>query len=106
MINKMILNTLEEAKLRASRIAFNNRDNKAEFDKYIQLEEDYGNLIKQLSEPPAKQQTNDKATELIPVVVVSEAELFCQDCRYDKSETYHDKMWCRDCRQKDRFKAK
>jgi hypothetical protein len=29
----------------------------------------------------------------------------CSDCKYDKAETYHDKMWCRDCGQKDRFKA-
>ena len=42
----------------------------------------------------------------IDSVVVSEAELFCRDCKYDKADTYHDKMWCGDCRQKDRFKAK
>lgn len=33
-------------------------------------------------------------------------QFFCRDYRYDKAETYHDKMWCRDCRQKDRFTAK
>ena len=32
-------------------------------------------------------------------------QLVCRNCKYDKSETYHDKMWCMDCRQKDRFTA-
>ena len=39
-------------------------------------------------------------------VVGQSEQLFCRDCKYDKAETYHDKMWCIDCRQKDRFKAK
>jgi pentatricopeptide repeat protein len=47
----------------------------------------------------------DVAFALYDVVGQSE-QLFCRDCKYDKAETYHDKMWCRDCRQKDRFKAK
>ena len=42
----------------------------------------------------------------IPDVVGRSEQLFCRDCKYDKAETYHDKMWCRDCRQKDRFTAK
>ena len=32
--------------------------------------------------------------------------LSCSDCKYYKAETYHDKMWCKDCRQKDRFEEK
>ena len=27
----------------------------------------------------------------------------CADCRYHKAESYHDKMWCRDCTQKDKW---
>jgi len=27
----------------------------------------------------------------------------CKNCKYFKGETYHDRMYCRDCRQKDRF---
>lgn len=46
-----------------------------------------------------------KRLDLYNVVGRSE-QLFCRDCKYDKAETYHDKMWCRDCRQKDRFTAK
>jgi len=42
----------------------------------------------------------------INVVVGQSEHLFCRDCKYYKAETYHDKMWCRDCRQKDRFKEK
>lgn len=34
----------------------------------------------------------------IPDVVGQSEQLFCRDCKYDKAETYHDKMWCRDCR--------
>ncbi len=42
----------------------------------------------------------------IPRVVGRSEQLVCRDCKYNKAETYHDKMWCRDCRQKDRFTAK
>lgn len=36
----------------------------------------------------------------------NEVEVLCINCKYDKAETYHDKMWCRDCQEKNRFKAK
>ena len=42
----------------------------------------------------------------IPVVVRQSEQLFCRNCKYDEAKSFHDKMWCRDCRQKDRFKAK
>lgn len=32
------------------------------------------------------------------------AELNCENCTYYKGESYHDKMWCRDCQQKNHFK--
>ena len=31
----------------------------------------------------------------------------CENCKYHKSEKYHDMMWCRDCNSnKNHFKAK
>lgn len=30
----------------------------------------------------------------------------CEDCIYFKSSSYHDKMWCRDCQQHNKFKPK
>jgi len=27
----------------------------------------------------------------------------CESCKYFKSERYHDKMWCIDCQQNNRF---
>jgi len=30
-------------------------------------------------------------------------EKSCTDCRYSKRKGYHDVMYCRDCRQMDRF---
>ena len=29
----------------------------------------------------------------------------CSKCRFYNSETYHDKMWCRDCQQMNHFEA-
>jgi hypothetical protein len=31
------------------------------------------------------------------------SESVCSTCRFNKSNTYHDKMWCRDCRQGNHF---
>lgn len=39
-------------------------------------------------------------------VVGRSEQLFCCDCKHFKAITYHDKMYCRDCMQKDRFTAK
>ena len=56
--------------------------------------------------------TNDEVSNLvddlvkllaIPDVVPCLLEKQCSNCKYNNSETYHDKMWCRDCRQKDRY---
>ena len=41
----------------------------------------------------------DKTTEI-------EEKKKCTDCEYFEGESYHDKMYCRDCRQMDRFKKK
>jgi hypothetical protein len=30
-------------------------------------------------------------------------ESVCYTCRFNKSITYHDKMWCRDCQQKNHY---
>jgi hypothetical protein len=27
----------------------------------------------------------------------------CSTCRFNKSNTHHDKMWCRDCQQKNHY---
>lgn len=32
-------------------------------------------------------------------------KLECATCVYNEGESYHDKMWCRDCRQKDRHRT-
>ena len=30
----------------------------------------------------------------------------CKNCKYDKVKSEHDKMWCRGCKQKDRYAPK
>jgi len=42
----------------------------------------------------------------LPYVSNTEGELFCRDCIHNKATSYASQMWCRDCRQKDRFEAK
>jgi hypothetical protein len=31
------------------------------------------------------------------------SDAVCSTCRFNKSNTYHDKMWCRDCQQKNHY---
>ena len=38
--------------------------------------------------------------------LIDSKHISCQNCKYHEADTYHDKMWCRDCRQMDRFKSK
>ena len=33
-------------------------------------------------------------------------EVKCKNCKYHHSIKYHDKMWCRDCQQKNKFESK
>ena len=39
----------------------------------------------------------------VRVIQQNSEEKTCQQCKYFNEETYHDKMYCRDCRQRDRF---
>ena len=61
-------------------------------------------LHKQLYEK-AKANGADKSTEpaLHKHIVSNNEVACCGNCKYFKGETYHDRMYCRDCRQKDRF---
>lgn len=47
-----------------------------------------------------------KSIDMKNTIIVDIKEKFCEQCEYFKSQKYHDVMWCRDCRQKDRFKLK
>jgi hypothetical protein len=43
----------------------------------------------------------ETTTEILHQPTVSDA--VCSTCRFNKSNTYHDKMWCRDCQQKNHY---
>jgi len=36
----------------------------------------------------------------------NEVAVSCLNCHYEIAESYHDKMWCRDCKQHNHFKAR
>lgn len=36
----------------------------------------------------------------------NEVAVSCLNCHYEIAESYHDKMWCRDCKQYNHFKAR
>ena len=67
---------------------------------YLFGKNEYGRWMAEFANHVLAEQKLDIAN-----VVGRSEQLFCCDCKYDKTETYHDKMWCRDCRQKDRFTA-